>query len=207
MVDKVQIANTALREVGADRINSFEDGTYSADLISDIYEMVVEQVMIQGGWTSLRKRAALTRLAEPPVFGFKYAYIMPQTPPSISIIEFNRNRVENGIVIPLGRNTTLTRNGELGAFQLEGKYLLTNAEVAHVVYIAKDMNENNWGPHLRNTVVAALKLRIAKNQSAESGVVTQLTQEYGALLDDNRSRNNLQASSVEMETDTYFVDR
>ncbi len=207
MATRLQIVNSALREVGSLPINSLDDNTAEANLIRDIYELVTEQVLVMGGWTCLRRRTLLSRLEETPAFGFDFMYLMPTDPESIQILEFNRDVIVGGTVI--GRTDSLNRYSrqDVRAFQLEGNMLLTNADRAEVVYIAKDFNEANWDSQLSMTVLAALKFRIAKNQSGEAAVVQQLEKEYLALLKHNKAQNNIQASSTELVTDTYFRGR
>ena len=123
------------------------------------------------------------------------------------MLEFNRHVINEGTTVPAGRSSFTDQRRQPNDFQIEGDKLLTDSKVAEIVYIAKIMVEEKWDAQFTNTVVAALKLEIAKNQSAEQGVVSQLQNEYFALLKINKAQNNLQASSVELVTDTYFLDR
>lgn len=203
MADKFQIVNTALREVGSNPIADFDEGSYESDLIRDIYDQVLLQVFSQGGWTCLRKRAALVQTVEKPAFGFTNQFQMPTNPRSVKVLEFNRHNVDSGISIVQGQCLSDTPN----AFQVEGDKLLTNSNVAEIVYVADIRNESEWDYQLTSTIIAALKYRISVNQGAEEGKSSRLQQEYLFLLKQNLSNNNQQASSVAMRTDTYFIGR
>lgn len=76
MPSKVDIANDALRIIGATRITSFSDGTKNANVLVDIYDDT-RQELLQFPWNFSTSRVKLAQLTAVPAFGFDHAYALP----------------------------------------------------------------------------------------------------------------------------------
>jgi hypothetical protein len=50
MTGKVDIANAALRAIGASRITAFDDGTKNADVVDDLYDSLRDQLLYDHYW-------------------------------------------------------------------------------------------------------------------------------------------------------------
>ncbi len=76
MVDKVDVANRALRLAGGSRIASFTDGTKNANVILDVYdELLAGELAFPWGFAKSRQK--LARNVAVPAFGFDFAYSLP----------------------------------------------------------------------------------------------------------------------------------
>lgn len=188
MASKSQIINAALRALGAGPIN-LNDNTYDAQLMRDVYDLTVEQVMIDGDWACLRRRATLIKSVDVPEFEYSSAYILPNN--LVNVLYFNNQYT--------GSNRQ--------RYVVEGDKLLTNESQAQIIYTTNALVEEKWDKHLTQTVKAALKVEIARNKSAEESVVTRLLQEYSVLLTNNATRNNKQEGSKEFRSPDLIEDR
>lgn len=186
MTTRIELVNSALRECGANRIESFDGDTFEGKLISDIYDLAVEQTMAQGDWVSLRKRSVLTRLVTPPAFGYKYSYQMPTMYKVLRLLELNDTPVSSK------------------AYQLEGDTLYTDSSNAKIVYIAKVDNVGEWEPTLVAAVKAGLKYSISNAMNAEEGATQRLFQEWIGFVKDGQSISSGQASPRELYIDNYL---
>lgn len=78
--DKVAIANMALRRIGAKRISSFGDPSPEAQAVSDIYDLILDEVLCSGLWTFAQAQSALAQLSLTSAFtadGLAYIYAEP----------------------------------------------------------------------------------------------------------------------------------
>lgn len=203
MATKLQIINAALQNLGANPITTLGEGTEEDIFIDDIYDLTVEQVMIEASWMCLRKRVSLTAVDETPAFNYSNVFQLPAD--NINIIQFNENVNYVGDPIRYGIIPGVVRGPR--RYTVEGDKLLTNETRADIVYIARNTDEADWDPHLTQTVKAALKVEIAKHYSATESTVGRLLQEYEILLRRNRARNNQQSGSEELYTNTYLEGR
>lgn len=77
MSSTVEIANVALRFIGASRITSFDDGTKNADVISDLFDETRDLLLASHFWNFATKRVELAQSDTDPVFGFQHKYAIP----------------------------------------------------------------------------------------------------------------------------------
>lgn len=77
MADRLAIANVALGLLGANRIQSFEDGTVEADLCRDLYESVVREALEDHPWNFAEACVRLARDTSPARPDFDFSYQLP----------------------------------------------------------------------------------------------------------------------------------
>lgn len=77
MASQVEICNAALRKLGAQRITSMTDGTRNAQLLSDLWQMVLDAELAAEPWTFAMKRTQLPASSTAPLFGWNHAYPLP----------------------------------------------------------------------------------------------------------------------------------
>lgn len=185
MATRLEIQNAVLIELGQNPIISPDENTYVNQLMRNIYPILVEQVMVQGNWTSLKARVKPVQVDADYDPQFDFTYQLPTLPAVLRVVEV---RTDGG----------LSRNWEVQ----EDKLLSTDA-VEQVVYIKRELEESKWDAHLTQTVVAGLKFSVAKALQ-ESASVTQLyQQQFFALLQTNRAGDNSQASTDQFQSSRY----
>lgn len=77
MPDRHVIANMALGRLGANRIDSFDQGTTEADLCRDNYEQCVRECLEDHGWNFAEDAQALVQDAVAARPDFTYSYQIP----------------------------------------------------------------------------------------------------------------------------------
>jgi len=78
MPSKTEIANGALRLVGAGRVTNVDtDGTPKAQTVLDLYEDVRKELLRSHNWNFATKREKLAQSSTTPEFEFDYAYPIP----------------------------------------------------------------------------------------------------------------------------------
>src|SRR3990167_9492226 len=64
MSSQVAICNMALTKIAAPRITSIDDNTESARLCNALYDIIADEVMSEGPWTSVVTRQTLAQLTD-----------------------------------------------------------------------------------------------------------------------------------------------
>lgn len=77
MTTAVTICSNALLELGADPINSLEEGTKFARLCANLYPSLRDDVLRAHYWKCATKRVILSPLEEKPAFGWAYQFKLP----------------------------------------------------------------------------------------------------------------------------------
>ena len=72
-----EICNLALSWLAGNRISSLDDDSIEARLCKANYTLSRRAVLEEAEWTFAVKRAQLPSLAEPPLFGFAFQFLLP----------------------------------------------------------------------------------------------------------------------------------
>jgi len=176
MTSKVEIANQALMEIGDTPINSFDEGSPSANVISQVYDFVARQVMAEGAWSSCTFRASLNKLSETPVFGFNNKFQLPTEPEAIKILSINNEKINDV------------------KYEIEQDKLLIDESAVSVKYIGFLTDPASYGIYLAETIVFALAARIAFRLTGMASVSKLKYQQYFQVLSLNLGKDGAQGS-------------
>lgn len=77
MASDVEICSTALRLIGAEKIDAFEDESREARVCSSIYTSFLKSLLQSGVWRFAMGQAELSKLTAVPLFGFTNAFQLP----------------------------------------------------------------------------------------------------------------------------------
>jgi len=76
-ITAIDICSKALLLVGANAIQSFDDGSRESDVCSSIYELVKDTLLTNRLWSFSLRQQNLARLNETPLRDWKYVYNLP----------------------------------------------------------------------------------------------------------------------------------
>lgn len=76
-ITAVDICSKALLLVGANAIQSFDDGSRESDVCSSLYEIVKDTLLTNRLWSFSLRQLNLARLNETPLRDWKYVYNLP----------------------------------------------------------------------------------------------------------------------------------
>lgn len=144
-ISTVSICNRALDLLGADPITSLEDGSKSANLCQRNFDPSADSVLRLYPWNSALCRARLPALAEPPAWGYRYQYQLPQGPEPAFCLRLLE--IENG-----------------ADYRVEGRRILADyAPPVDVLYIGRIVDAAAFDPLLAEAVAAKLAVHLAGN--------------------------------------------
>jgi len=162
---KTTIANLALMRVGGSRITSMDDvASKNARICKAAFTSIVAEVIRSGQWNCLKGRTELAQHTTAPAFGWDYSYPLPSDCARIVKVNGTLNDADPG-----------------DAFEIEGRSLLTNADIAQVQYIKEDHDTAAWDALLTAAVVCRLAAEIATPIRDDNGdKAHNLMREYRA---------------------------
>lgn len=178
MQTQTDICNQALAMVSEGNILSIDDPNPRARLCKTHYASTMREVLRSGTWRCARGRKVLSRMADPPAFGWKHQYQLPD--------DFVR-------VITLNDADTLSQACPL--FEVEGRRLLTNEGMVNLVYVRDMSNEdarNNSAeldPLTARAVAVLLASKLAWPLQQSRTLRESLLREYDLALSDARTAN------------------
>jgi hypothetical protein len=77
MASKIEICNLAVVKLGALRITSLEDNTKSANVLSAVYDSLLDAELASHPWSFATTRAQIPADVAAPSFGWGYRYQLP----------------------------------------------------------------------------------------------------------------------------------
>lgn len=182
---EVSIANSALIEVGADRISSLTQNTRVAIIVNAIFESCRDDVLRAHPWNFAIRRATLAPLADPPDHEWSVAYDWPNDclrplevyPDTIDWVSEDRKIFCN----------------EPGTIKLK--------------YIYKNEDPSSWDSNFTEALALriASKIAFALTQSASLSEVLQ--KRYEKCIAQARSMDGAEGILKNLEIDTWTMAR
>lgn len=152
------IVNQALGLLGESAISGYDENLPVARAARAHYETTRDSLLRRHRWNFARKRAELSQLSEAPAFGFANKYALPSD--CLRVLQLN------GL-------SALECEAD---FEIEGLELLTDADTAKIVYVARIADPSKWDSLFVEAFIyklgAALAIQVAdslqKQQILES---------------------------------------
>jgi hypothetical protein len=168
MATDVEIANAALRRLGAGTVTSFTQGTKSANCVNDLYVVTRDNFLRAHNWNFASKRVKLAQLSTAPAFGFDYAYALPSD--WIRTVSVHDN--DAGV-------STVTYKEET---QDDQNVLLCSSTDVYLRYVSRVTDPNRMPPDFRTAFSRRLAAEMALDLTASNSIQAASDQEAERLL-------------------------
>jgi hypothetical protein len=185
MATQVDICNIALTSLGDQRIVSLSDNNERARLCSARYDDVRDAVLRAYHWNCVTKRVQLTASSDAPVWGYTTKFPLPAD--CLRVLDVQSYEIP---------------------FEVEGRFIVTDASTCYLLYIAKVTDETQYDALLVQTIGARLAMEIAEPLTGRRDLRQDMTAKYQALLAEARSADSAERGLPKtIESDVFVAAR
>lgn len=159
-ISETTICNLALGKLGGRRIMSLDDASAEARQCKLAYEPTRDEALRAHRWNFAARRANLSRLADPPPFGWRARYQLPSD--CLRVLQLNGYEDYE----------------RPDLWEVEGRQLLTDRETAQVKYVARVTDATQFDALFVKALACKLAAEIAKALTGSSSIPGDLLTEY-----------------------------
>jgi len=182
MAGVVDIVNQALSALGEARITSLSDPCPAAILAQSLYESVRDTEISRYSWNFARTRTQLGRLAEAPLFGWSFQYLLPTD--NLRVLQAGPwpQAVLSDFIGDENRNWTI-----------EGRHLLSNqGPPMNLIYLKRVDDPALYPPAFVEVLAAKLAWRMCERLTSGKGMRELAAKEYDAALKQAKRLDSIQ---------------
>lgn len=167
----------ALIKVGRNKVTDIDSPTTNEEkIINAIFDLIADEVMASGSWTSCQKRASLTSTGTTPSFEYSYEYQLPTSPKCLKVLAVNEE-------VP----------GDI-SYVIEGDKLLTNSSTCKIRYCQRVSNTDSWNQYLSTAFVARLTAELCLILTGSEQKADKFYLKYKDVKDQMLALDNQQGS-------------
>jgi hypothetical protein len=165
MTTKLLVMNDALRLLGEQPLSDPNDLRLAGVTLRDAWNGALLASLETGTWNTFHKRAALAQLPVPPVFGWRYAYQLPN------------DHLRTIFITDLPHVTDSTPSG---SWKDENGAILSNAANLYICYISTDniARFGDWDQVFADLVAAELAMRCQPTLNSSSEVADRIERKF-----------------------------
>jgi len=179
----VDVANEAMLLIGMKSVQSLDDPKNSQDrAVAQVIDGVRRDLILMHRWNGATKRVSLARDAEDPAFQFEAQYVLPS-----DLLRLDRTIPQDQI------------------YKIEGNKLLTDSDVANIVYMSDEKDPNVLGQNFQMAMKFLLASRVNKALSGDERVTASMRNEFDNALAEARYIDSDQASAAENISPGLFI--
>ena len=158
MPTPTELANIALGHIGVARISDFGEPSPSAEAVRLHWDLTRQACLRGRHWNFAVKRETLSRLEDAPVFGFSYAFHLP-----------------DDYLLALSINGKEAGTGE-ATHEIEGRLMLTDEEAVQLKYVRDVLDSTGWDSSFSEFFTATLAAKVAPVLSNSQSMAADMLQ-------------------------------
>lgn len=180
----VDICNSALILVGAERINSLSDANKSARICNEIFDDLRDKLLTHHPWNFAIKRQALAMSSETPVFEYSYQFQVPSD--CLRVIDTN-----------LGDDQ----------WHKEGDFIVTNFSDVKIKYISRVTDISKWSWGFRDALTYKIAMYLAYSLIQSTTLARDINQNYLIVLRDSKAQDAQESGVMQIGADEWLNSR
>lgn len=173
MASEVDIANSALSDMGEPPINGLDQTTERAVAINSVFAGQRDWLLELHPWNFAKAREALATAVNPPLYGYATAFRLPTDYLAL-----------------------ISTEPKLEDYRVEAGLLLCDAATLSINYTRRVTNTNDMPPSFREALAALIGSKVAKKITGSDDARVRLE---GFFRDRLRTAKNLNANSSGQE--------
>ena len=165
MTSAVDIANSALNNIGASTINSLTEDSVAARIVNQRYVFVRDAVFRSHPWNCLVRRASLAQNSTAPTWGYTYAYNLPTDPYCLRVLRLEKLDLD---------------------YKVEGRTIVSDELTMKIKFIARVTDPNEYDTLLVESIAARLAADICYGITNSNALVANMVALYESKLKEAR---------------------
>jgi len=182
---KIDICNTALLYLGQQAITSVNDTSERAIVITKIYDSTRRQLLMGHPWNFSTKRAELTKVTDPPVFGYTYKYAVPSD--CLRILRIN--------------------GSEYDTYVVQDGYILTNSEECKVVYVFDQINSGKFSSQFDEALALSMSTKASYKFNQSTSQIQLFQSMFQEAISLARSFDGQEGTSPGLNPNEFLLAR
>lgn len=183
----VDICNSALIKLGAERINALTDDNPRARVCNEQYKKIVNRILRSHPWNFAIRRAKLSPIDVTPAFGSHNEFLQP--PDCIRVV---------GVMSEYD-----TRKYTSRWYKVEGRHILYELDSVNLKYISKTVEEAYYDEDFKEAVACALAHDLCYKITQSNTMKNDLFQEYEFWIAQARSHGAMEEAIDPLEFDDW----
>jgi len=185
MTVAVDICNSALIKLGAERINDMADDTKLARLCTERYTPILKRVLRSHSWTFALKRALLSA--------------------SPTTVEWDDG--ESFFALPIDCVKVVSINSIHDRYKIEGQYLVCLLDTVRLTYVSHVISEDMFDETFKEAFAAALAMDLCFAVTQSNNHKQMLEKEFDFWISQARSFNSQEISPDNFEFSQWELSR
>jgi len=177
------VANIALKMVGAPSITSLDQGTPEADSINEVYSTVRDAAFQDHNWNFATKRVIPSKDSSTPVYGFAYQFDKPAD--YIKLVEIEDDP----------------------EYKIEGSYILCDQDPIKISYVYRNTSVVTWSPLFVMYFALLLASTVAEDLTQSSTLAEKLETKAEKLLQKARFADATEDDPEDITADLWIDSR
>ena len=184
----VDICNSALIHLGADRISSLSDNSDEARACNQFYDGARDAVLPQAHWTFATTQAELSKLTSTPLFKYAYAYQLPTDPYCLKPL-FMENPEQDT------------------PWKVRGRELHTDRDGVKIEYIWRQDDVSTYSPLFVTCLEYFLAAKCAYAVTGSNTKAKEMMEMYDYFLADAEGSDAQVGTADDFESDDLILTR
>lgn len=180
----VDICNSALILVGAERISSLNESNRAARLCNEIFNTLRDHLLSEHPWNFAIKRQALAQDATNPAFDYSYRHSLPND--LLRILDTN-----------LGDAT----------WAREGEYIVSNFTDVKIKYVARVTDISKWSEGYKEALSHKIAVYLAYALVQSTTLSQALKNDYLVIMRNAKAQDAQEHGLIQVEADEWINSR
>lgn len=187
---KLDVINSALRKIGAKKVNSVDDNNSDLRLALAVYNDMRDDILSRFPWGFATVFATLAEDRVEPVWGYSKAFTLP---------------TDCVMVVAFQSDPNITSYDT--EFEVVGSSIYTNSEMAYLRYISNSVDETKWPVYFGEVIAYRIAYEICLQSSKVPNLYEQLLQMFTVTFEQAIYLDKKNSNAADKDEDTNeFLD-
>lgn len=201
MATKINIINSALTKLGAERLMSETDNTAASRAVEAVYDGVLLALLRDYRWAFSIKRAKLAAMYDAPEFGYRYQYELPSDCLRVDMV----NDLAFG---DWHQRDHHAWQQPMPVYQIEGRRILTDTEAPLLLRYGSSVDDPSaYDSSFADTLACALAAELAESLTQASTKKQSAQQDLQIAIRRARQSSAIERPQIIQQDTSWYTAR